>query len=66
MTHIYRDRFRTSSLGKQAHEEREAFKYEQFLSRLEWAHGPQKALAIGLGQDPATNEDVRRWKALGR
>lgn len=33
--------------------------------RLTWAHGPDRALAILLGQDEKTNADIESWRNLG-
>ena len=33
--------------------------------KLTWFHGPDRALAILLGQDEATNVDIEAWRGLG-
>lgn len=35
------------------------------LSRLQWAHGPERAASIAAGQDAAANADIEAWRSLG-
>lgn len=34
--------------------------------RLRWAHGDERARAITLGKDPATQSDIKAWRELGQ
>ena len=36
------------------------------FDRLRWAHGENRARAIAMGIDPATNADLKAWRELGR
>lgn len=38
------------------------FTYE----RLRWAHGEERARQIALGNDTATQADLRAWRSLGQ
>lgn len=38
------------------------FTYE----RLRWAHGDERARQIALGNDRATQDDLRAWRNLGQ
>lgn len=34
--------------------------------RLTWQYGHERAADIINGRDPATQEDIRKWRELGR
>ena len=38
---------------------------ERTMARLQWQYGPERAVAIVAGIDPATNADLAAWNALG-
>lgn len=40
--------------------------YAATQQRLEWAHGELKAALILKGVDPLSNDDLERWRRLGR
>lgn len=44
----------------------EAAEQDNLRERLTWAHGRERASAIMLGEDDATNEDLASWRRLAR
>ena len=47
-------------------EPRPHWTFRLLAERLAWVHGPERAVRIMSGKDEATNEDIRKWRALGR